>query len=362
MAQTCSYCRSSISDGDAFCQICGRPAPAPANGLDMLAPTPEPPVAAVATGRQPSWPPRGGTGGLPSAPPTRGVQSAAAGGYSDPYVASRLTYTIPAEPTFDPLGSSRFLTQVLLRAALYFLTYVAAFTVIGFLFFATNYQAITSPITNSANSISAFSGAATATPSPGVNGFGYFLMVILFLLNLALTLSFWFLRVPIQLSEWKLTVDGKAAAAPMVFSHIAAVLYERGTPIAPMRVERFQLPGTGTRDYLELHSDIFYGYVACFAYGQDLYIGWTFWSKISPIRYVFMFLARLWQSLINRGSDLYIALRYDSARALRETIHSATREGVDVAVGRMEAQGQGIVGSAVLPVSEHAGPGATGTA
>lgn len=42
-----------------------------------------------------------------------------------------------------------------------------------------------------------------------------------------------------------------------------------------------------------------------------------------------------------------------AARAMRETMHSATREGVDVAVGRMEAQGQGIIGTAI-PVAEHA--------
>jgi hypothetical protein len=170
---------------------------------------------------------------------------------------------------------------------------------------------------------------------------------------LALAISFWFAKIPIQLSEWKLTVDGKAAAAPTVFSHIAAVLYERRTPISPLRVQRFRLPKAGNRDYLELNSYIFYGYVACFAYGEDLYIGWTFWSRISPIRYVFMFIARIWQSMFNRGSDLYTSLRYDSARAMRETMHSATREGVDVAAGHTEAQGQGIIGTAI-PVAEHA--------
>ena len=120
------------------------------------------------------------------------------------------------------------------------------------------------------------------------------------------------------------------------------------------RTQRFKLPRSAPRDYLELNSGIFYGYVACFGYGQDLYIGWTYWSKLSPIRYVFMFFARLWQSLFNRGSDLYVSLRFDSARALRKTMHRATRQGVDVAVGRLEAQGQSIIGSAI-PVTEHAG-------
>jgi hypothetical protein len=66
-----------------------------------------------------------------------------------------------------------------------------------------------------------------------------------------------------------------------------------------------------------------------------------------------MFIARIWQSLFNRGSDMYTSLRYDHARAMRETMHSATREGVDVAIGRMSARGQGIIGTAI-PVTEHA--------
>lgn len=263
-------------------------------------------------------------------------------------MGQRLRYSVPPEPTFDPLGSPRFIVQVLLRAALYAMTYAAGSTVIGFLFLVTNFKNLTGQVTNSADEF------GTVAPSPGINGFGDFLIVVGFLFILVLTISFWFSKIPIQLSEWKITVEGKAAATPTVFSHIAAVLYERGTPIEPLRAQRFRLPASGTRDYLELHSHIFYGYVACFGYGQDLYIGWTFWSKLSPIRYVFMFIGRLWQSLFNRGSDLHVSLRYDSARALRETIHSATREGVDVAVDRLQARGQGIIGSAI-PVTEHAG-------
>jgi hypothetical protein len=364
MARTCAYCSSSINDSDAFCQACGRPAPA-TRSAGTLADHAQPAVAAVPTGGLPSWaavPPTTGppaTGpaatGLPTADrPTTGrpvsfpSAAAAPGGANDAYLGHRLTYTVPSEPTFDPLGSSRFIAQVALRAVLYTLTYLLGLTVFLILFLLTNHQVITDPLNSGT---SAFGGATV--PGPGINGFGTFLGVVFFLFDLVLVISFWFGKIPIQLSEWKLTVDGKAAAAPMVFSHIAAVLYQRGTPIAPLRVQRFRLPRVGDQDYLELHSHIFYGYVACFAYGQDLYIGWTFWSKLSPIRYVFMFIARIYRSLFNRGSDLYTSLRYDSARAMRETMHSATREGVDVAVGRLAAQGQGIVGTAI-PVTEHA--------
>lgn len=351
MPQTCTYCRSSINDGDAFCQNCGRPVTS-TNELDVLAENPAPAIAAVPSGGLP-WAAPARAGGLPSAPITRAAPSAAASpsGANDAYMGARLQYRVPPEPSFDPLGNAKFLGQMGMRAALYGLAYALGTTVLGILFLLTNFEGIFGSLTSS-SSVSEF---GTAAPSPGINGFGNFLIVVWFLFVLVLIICFWLLKIPIQLSEWKLTVDGKATAAPSVFGHITAVLYERRTPIAPMRVHRFRLPKTATaKDYLELNSDIFYGYVACFPYGTDLYIGWTFWSKLSPFRYVVMFVTRLWQSLFNRGSDLHVSLRYDSARALREVIHSTTREGVDVAIGYIEARGQGIIGS-VIPVDERQG-------
>ena len=306
-------------------------------------------VAAVPAGALPSWAAPARTG-RPAGSAACERAERGGGRVGRSVCCRRLTYSPILEPSFDPLGSSRFLVQVLIRAALYGLAYALGATVIGVLFLLTNFKNLTAPFSNSVNNF----GGVSAAPSSGVNGFGDFLLFVWFLFALALVICFWFLKIPIQLSEWKLTVDGKAGAAPSVFSHVAAVMYKRQTPIAPMRVHRFRLPATGTRDYLEMHSHIFYGYVACFPYGQDLYIGWTFWSKLFPIRFVFMFIARIWQSLFNHGNDLNVSLRYDSARALREVIHSATRQGVDVAVGRLEAQGQGIIGT-VIPMDERPG-------
>jgi hypothetical protein len=132
------------------------------------------------------------------------------------------------------------------------------------------------------------------------------------------------------------------------------VLRGRAVPLDSLQVRRLRLPGAGVRDYLELRRGLFTGYVACFSFGQDLYVGWTFWVTISPFQYVCMIIVRIWHSLSNRGSDLYTTLRYDSARAMRETMHSAAREGVDVAIGQLPGQGQGIVGS-VIGVTESIG-------
>ena len=81
-------------------------------------------------------------------------------------------------------------------------------------------------------------------------------------------------------------------------------------------------------------------------------MGWTFWLRISPLRWFLMLLARLWQTLMRRGTDLYVSLRYDYARAMREAMHSVAREGVDVAVGEAHPQGQDIGQSLQVAVAD----------
>jgi hypothetical protein len=245
------------------------------------------------------------------------------------YMGLRLQYQQTPEPTFDPIGNVRFLFQIWMRSVLYFVVY-------GF---------------------GAFVGviicgliALVISLTAGLTLFVIAAVVI----GLVLAICFWFLKIPIQVSEWKISVDKKAAAVPMVFDHIAWVLRGRAAPLDSLEVRRLRLPGDGVRDYLELRSGLFIGYVACFPYGQDLYVGWTFWITLSPFRYVCMIITRIWQTLFNRGNDLYTSLRYDSARAMRETMHSAAREGVDVAIGQLAGQGEGIVGS-LISVAESAG-------
>jgi hypothetical protein len=159
---------------------------------------------------------------------------------------------------------------------------------------------------------------------------------------------------PPSLVDAEQTEPAEPAVAE-VLDHIAWVLRGRATPLTSLEVRRLHPPGGETvKDYLELRSTIFYGYVACFPYGTDLYVGWAFWVRLSPFWYLCMVIMRIWQSLTNRGNDLYTSLRFDTARALREVMHSAAREGTDVAVGERQGQGRGIVGTAIR-VTESAG-------
>jgi hypothetical protein len=164
---------------------------------------------------------------------------------------------------------------------------------------------------------------------------------------------YWLRKIPGQLSEWKFSIDDKGAAAPIAFDHIAWSFTRRHTPVDSVNLRRFKVPGQPPRDLLEIKQGIFYGLVSCLANGDDLYIGWTYWVYMSPARYLWTFIQRVIQTFRARGHALYVIVQVDRAKALREAIHSAVREGVDVAAGTVEAQGTGTIGSMIPIINDE---------
>jgi hypothetical protein len=283
---------------DAFCGNCGQSASAVV-------------VASVGDG----WPDS-----------LSGPMPTAAAGQRTPnaqYLGLRLVYDKVPEGSFDPLGNPRLLVQF----ARHFLQYVVLFFVGGFV---TVIVLLFLYLVGLPVGVVATLGTVGAV-----------------LTAIVLGCLYWLLPVPALLSEWKFSVDDKGAAAPVSFEHIAWAVRRRETPLDLLQVRHLKLAGGQSRDYLELRRGLFTGFISCFAYGQDLYVGWTFYLRISPLRYLLMALARVWQTLKRQGTDLYVTLRFDYARAMREAMHSVAREGVDVAIGQLRPQGQGIIGEAV---------------
>lgn len=301
MEGTCVNCGLLLVGGDTYCGNCGQPA-----------------SAAVAAPASPAWP-NSRNGPMPAA-------AEAAAGQRTPnaqYLGLRLVYDKEPEGSFDPLGNPRLLVQFVRH----FLQYVVLYFLGGFV------SAI----------VLLFLHLLKLPVGVAVTLF----VIGAVLTGLVLACLYWLLPVPALLSEWKFSVDDKAAAAPVAFEHITWAVRRRETPLDLIQVRHLNLAGGQGRDYLELRRGLFTGFISCFAYGQDLYVGWTFFLRISPLRYLLMALARVWQTLKRQGTDLYVTLRFDYARAMREAMHSVAREGVDVAVGQLRPQGQGIIGEAV---------------
>ena len=318
MNGTCSNCGETITADDAFCGGCGaRQAPPPArtgpaaatlttsaaSSATIARDVPEP-VADIGV---PAWPGSGSGGAGAWLAGAAGVipEAAAVGrGRSN---ANQIGYLPSADQSFDPLGNPKLLRQYLINL----LVYLGAYFIGGFVAFI--FFGILAIASRSLAPLVLFEWA---------NALFSFLFACLF----------WLVPSPAQLSEWRYLVDDQGAAAPLVFERISAAIGRHQTPLDSLRVRPMSLAGGQSRDYLELHSGLFTAYICCFAYGQDLFIGWTFWVRASPARVVFMGIARIWQILTARGSDLHTTLRYDYAKAMREAVHSVAREGTDLAI------------------------------
>jgi hypothetical protein len=178
--------------------------------------------------------------------------------------------------------------------------------------------------------------------------------VIVVIALLALWVFFFFRPVPVPLAEWKFLVDDKGAAAERAFEHVTWAFRRRQSPIASLRVRRLGQAGRRARDYLQVRDGVFTAYVSCFPYGGDLYIGWNLWWNLTPFRWMLISLGRLWQIVTLRGTQIHILARYEGAKALREALHGAAREGIDVAAGEIAPQGAGTIGSEIPVELVHA--------
>lgn len=302
---TCPGCGSSVASGDAFCGGCGTrlgggDGQAPAQ--ELVPPTPPPP---------PNRPPRASEP-IPGAAAThRSPADSPVLGESIPnahYTGMRLLYKDGEAESLDPLNWQ--FTKALIFH--WFIAWGVSFAVVAVLMLL-------------------------GVRSPDGLGFLWLLVLVVFA----------FLPVLVSISEWKFMVDGKAEASSETFAHIAWVMSQRQTPIDKLDVRRVRLGRQVSRDYLYAGLRPFRAYVSCFPFGSDLYVGWTFWWRLSTVRWWLLIIQRLFQTITLRGSEIHSVHRYDHAKALREAIHSATREGVDAATGAIAFQGSGTIGTEI---------------
>ena len=341
-ARFCEVCGTSTDQGGGAHRAPDRQSYAPGQSYD---PDPGygPPARSAATpGPPPGYPP----------PPTRPSEqflTAARGAAGDPlvgaatpnqtYLGLRLSYT-DAGTNFDPLNNPEYqralVGQFMAAVSAWVIGSVALFLVFGL---AGIYQQIS-------YSAGSFYGEGSGT-SP--------VFVVWVLLSnvwsLGLACLFWLRKLPVQMTEWMLTVDGQAGSARPALDHMYAIIAARQTPVRSLRVIQVNRSGRGVRDYLQVDDQLFTGFVSSFGYGADLFIGWTFWLNLSPGRWLWLHFLRL---VKGNGQGIYGSLVYDEPKALREVLHSAVRQGVDMATGEVRPAGQGAIGFTV-PITNVSG-------
>ncbi len=158
----------------------------------------------------------------------------------------------------------------------------------------------------------------------------------LWLVALVLAIPFWLIPVRALLAEWSLVMEQSSDATQTAFEHINSAFHAHGTPVDSQRVRTVSRHAEGDREYLELRRDHFSGYISCFADGHDLYVGWTFWLHMSPLRLLMMIIGRSIQDVTSRGDGIHRSLRFEASRALVAAMHGATQAGIEAASSELD--------------------------
>jgi hypothetical protein len=295
-------------------------------------------VPSAATAR-PAGPPAPASGPYWQGRPASSDAAVGQATQNSTYLGQRLQFANPEE-SFDPVTNPRYFISMMRQGFILGLTWTVLSSIFTPILFFIAIRSAASAAEASGNSGTAVLGALG------------FWVIVAGLIWLAFVLAFLLIPLPAQVSEWKFLVDDKGAARPIVFEHIIAAFRRRNTPVDGLGIRRLSIPGGVTRDYLEIKRGVFTGMISCFDEGNDLYVGWTFWLRMSPIRFILLRIQRMWHELTQKANELYITLRYESAKALREAMHGAAREGVDVATGLIEPEGHGIAATLIVSATE----------
>lgn len=140
------------------------------------------------------------------------------------------------------------------------------------------------------------------------------------------------------IAEWRTLLENKAPAATSSYAAIYGSLARRRIPVhvTAMRIRSDILAPEVVNNRLVLTERYYTAYVSVFAYGTSLYVGWTMWRERRGALLIGTFVKDLVGSIIRRSGLVNQMLRTEKVRAMREAVHSAVREGVEVAVRGVE--------------------------
>ena len=285
----------------------GPAATSPASFPGSTAPAPGGPVVPQAEAML--WPadlltpPAGGRAGPSDGWPAPDLWPPVPAGLAgQPAPASLSRTRLGGQATFDPASNTRLLQQVLRQAAIF-----------------AGIYALIQTMTMSCFLLLGLSGIGLGT-AMGLE------LISLKVVAVILVIPFWLIPVSALLGQWTVLVEGSRDTAKETFQRMSAAFSEHGAPVDSVEVHTVLPAGEGAREYLELRRGRFRGFLSCFPHGHDLYLGWTFWLRMSPARLLLLILGRRLRDPGGAG-DIDQALGAESARALVAAMHSATLAG-----------------------------------
>jgi hypothetical protein len=168
-----------------------------------------------------------------------------------------------------------------------------------------------------------------------------FLLVGLFPLTIIGMIAVWFFvflrsRVEEPISEWRTVLADRATAGSSTYNAIVGKLDERQLPIQSKETRRTATGFGSVNNRLILTDGYYQIYVSVFAYGTSLYLGWMMWRTRRGSALFARFISDLIATIMGRLDLIGRMLRTERARAMREAVHALCREGLNVAIERIE--------------------------
>lgn len=134
----------------------------------------------------------------------------------------------------------------------------------------------------------------------------------------------WFLPAREPVGEYGVLHEGRAVAAGAVHGQVHQALLRRRSPVVVGEATAAGQHLLTLRNGRDLAS------LVVAPYGDDLYVGWTMWRQRSTLVVVAHLLRDVAEVAL--GSTHHSDVRMAATKAMRELVHSATREGLEVAL------------------------------
>ncbi|NNH71006.1 hypothetical protein HLB23_14225 [Nocardia uniformis] len=316
---TCNTCGTVLAQGDRTCGFCGAPAstaesPHQSGFEPAVSPPPPPNPTPAATAFNPAA--RSHSGQSPplvahqphtsGAAHTHGLPSGSTLDVHGKYRAERVKHEPP-----DAFVSDAVTAKVLLP---HFLRTIPLM-IMSFLLFIGSFLLAFGMALGSASS-----SGSSSSAEDGASFFLLTMFVIFVTWTVVLCIP---LREPI--SEYGLLIEGRAPAQAPSYAWITRTHRERRSPFG-VKLGRV----TGAPVMLLSGERRVHAMIVVQTCGTDLYVGWSMWRSRSTV----VVLAHLIRDIFQSSSHLSLAseMRTASNRALRELVHSLTREGVQAAI------------------------------
>jgi hypothetical protein len=187
-------------------------------------------------------------------------------------------------------------------------------------------------VTGGASSTSVGPLGVSSGPNLGLLQVGSLVSSIVFWVILLLN------RFPEPIAEWKVLLEERAAAGEHAYAAIYGSLTRRRIPVnaVPSRVRSDVFSREVVNNRLVVSERGYVAYATVFAYGTSLYVGWTMWRNRFGAQLIGIFLKDLVGGILGRTDLISQMLRTEKVRAMREAVHSAVREGVEIAIEGVE--------------------------